>query len=193
MFFSAHFLIGVFGQRRIERVRIPCLEEYQEPGRIAFHLLHRIIHAVFARHALKGFDILAAQFDVAHTLILPDQLFDRLPAHIAHTRLRIVLLLLLVRHILGDDLKPGVYVIREIETQAGYRLTEETIRVVIDENYIVPDELFRLVNFPEEERPKDEIQTGVDVPVTPMMLYGLISMALGAVFMFAEIIHRRDQ
>ena len=93
----------------------------------------------------------------------------------------------------ADDLKPGVYVIREIETQAGYRLTEETIRVVIDENYIVPDELFRLVNFPEEERPKDEIQTGVDVPVTPMMLYGLISMALGAVLMFAEIIHRRDQ
>ena len=93
----------------------------------------------------------------------------------------------------ADDLKPGVYVIREIETQAGYRLTEETIRVVIDENYIVPDELFRLVNFPEEERPKDEIQTGVDVPVTPMMLYGLISMALGVVFMFAEIIHRRDQ
>lgn len=93
----------------------------------------------------------------------------------------------------ADDLKPGVYIIREIETQAGYRLTEETIRVVIDENYIVPDELFRLVNFPEEECPKDEIQTGVDVPVTPMMLYGLISMALGAVLMFAEIIRRRDQ
>ena len=70
----------------------------------------------------------------------------------------------------ADDLKPGVYIIREIVTQAGYRLTEETIRVVIDENYIVPDEMFRLVNFPEEERPKDEIQTGVDVPVTPMML-----------------------
>ena len=93
----------------------------------------------------------------------------------------------------ADDLKPGVYVIREIETQAGYRLTEETIRVVIDENYIAPDELFRLVNFPEEERPRDEIQTGVDVPVTPMMLYGLISMAFGVVLMFAEIIHRRDQ
>ena len=93
----------------------------------------------------------------------------------------------------ADDLKLGVYIIREIETQAGYRLTEETSRVVIDENYIVPDELFRLVNFPEEERPNDEIQTGVDVPVTPMMLYGLISMALGAVFMFAEIIRRRDQ
>ena len=93
----------------------------------------------------------------------------------------------------ADDLKPGVYVIREIETQAGYCLTEETIRVVIDENYIVADELFRLVNFPEEERPRDEIQTGVDVPVTPMMLYGLISMALGVVLMFDEIIRRRDQ
>ena len=93
----------------------------------------------------------------------------------------------------ADDLKTGVYVIREIETQAGYRLTEETIRVVIDENYIVPDELFRLVNFPEKERPEDEIQTGVDVPVTPMMLYGLISMALAAVLLVAEIIHRREQ
>lgn len=93
----------------------------------------------------------------------------------------------------ADDLKPDVYVIREIETKAGYRLTEETIRVVIDENYIVADELFRLVNFPEEERPEDEIQTGVEVPVTPMMLYGLIPMALGAVLMFAEIIRRRDQ
>ena len=93
----------------------------------------------------------------------------------------------------ADDLKPGVYVIRENETQAGYRLTEETIRVVIDENYIVPDELFRLVNFPEEERLRDEIQTGVDVPVTPMMLYGLISMAFGVVLMFAEIIRRREQ
>lgn len=93
----------------------------------------------------------------------------------------------------ADDLKPGVYIIREIETPAGYRLTEKIIRVVIDENYIVADELFRLVNFPEEERPRDEIQTGVDVPVTPMMLYGLLSMALGAVLMFAEIIRRRDQ
>ena len=65
--------------------------------------------------------------------------------------------------------------------------------MVIDENYIVPDEMFRLVNFPEEERPRDEIQTGVDVPVTPMMLYGLISMAFGVVLMFAEIIRRREQ
>ena len=92
----------------------------------------------------------------------------------------------------ADDLKPGVYVIREIETQAGYRLTEETIRVVIDENYIVPDELFRLVNFPEEERPEDEIQTGVDVPVTPMMRFGAASVICGmAIFVLRSIKKRR--
>ena len=92
----------------------------------------------------------------------------------------------------ADDLKPGVYIIREIETQAGYRLTEETIRVVIDENYIVPDELFRLVNFPEEERPRDEIQTGVDVPVTPMMRFGAASVICGmAIFVLRAIKKRR--
>ena len=92
----------------------------------------------------------------------------------------------------ADDLKPGVYIIREIETQAGYRLTEETIRVVIDENYIALDELFRLVNFPEEERPRDEIQTGVDVPVTPMMLFGVASVICGmAIFVLRAIKKRR--
>ena len=91
----------------------------------------------------------------------------------------------------ADDLKPGVYVIREIETQAGYRLTEETIRVVIDENYIVAHELFRLVNFPEEERPKDEIQTGVDVPVTPMMRFGVASVICGMAIFVLRAIKKR--
>lgn len=91
----------------------------------------------------------------------------------------------------ADDLKPGVYVIREIETQAGYRLTEETIRVVIDENYIVADELFRLVNFPEEERPRDEIQTGVDVPVTPMMRFGAASVICGMAIFVLRAIKKR--
>ena len=91
----------------------------------------------------------------------------------------------------ADDLKPGVYVIREIETQAGYRLTEETIRVVIDENYIAPDELFRLVNFPEEERPEDEIQTGVDVPVTPMMRFGAASVICGMAIFVLRAIKKR--
>ncbi len=91
----------------------------------------------------------------------------------------------------ADDLKPGVYIIREIETQAGYRLTEETIRVVIDENYIVADELFRLVNFPEEERPRDEIQTGVDVPVTPMMRFGVASVICGMAIFVLRAIKKR--
>lgn len=91
----------------------------------------------------------------------------------------------------ADDLKPGVYIIREIETPAGYRLTEETIRVVIDENYIVQDELFRLVNFPEEERPKDEIQTGVDVPVTPMMRFGAASVICGMAIFVLRAIKKR--
>ena len=91
----------------------------------------------------------------------------------------------------ADDLKPGVYIIREIETQAGYRLTEETIRVVIDENYIAPDELFRLVNFPGEERPKDEIQTGVDVPVTPMMRFGAASVICGMAIFVLRAIKKR--
>ena len=91
----------------------------------------------------------------------------------------------------ADDLNPGVYVIREIETQAGYRLTEETIRVVIDENYIVADELFRLVNFPEEERPRDEIQTGVDVPVTPMMRFGVASVICGMAIFVLRAIKKR--
>ena len=91
----------------------------------------------------------------------------------------------------ADDLKPGVYIIREIETPAGYRLTEETIRVVIDENYIVPDELFRLVNFPEEERPEDEIQTGVDVPVTPMMRFGAASVICGMAIFVLRAIKKR--
>ena len=91
----------------------------------------------------------------------------------------------------ADDLKPGVYIIREIETQAGYRLTEETIRVVIDENYIVQDELFRLVNFPEEERPRDEIQTGVDVPVTPMMRFGAASVICGMAIFVLRAIKKR--
>ena len=91
----------------------------------------------------------------------------------------------------ADDLKPDVYVIREIETQAGYRLTEETIRVVIDENYIVADELFRLVNFPEEERPEDEIQTGVEVPVTPMMRFGAASVICGMAIFVLRAIKKR--
>lgn len=54
-----------------------------------------------------------------------------------------------------NDLKPGKYIIREIETLEGYMLTDEAIVVVINEKYVVPKEMFRLINY-------SNIQTGVD-------------------------------
>ena len=70
------------------------------------------------------------------------------------------------------DLTPGTYVIREIQTLDGYILTEETIQVVIDEKYIVPEEMYRLVNY-------SNIQTGVDFVFTPVMWIGA-ALVLGA-------------
>jgi hypothetical protein len=72
-----------------------------------------------------------------------------------------------------DDLTPGAYLIREIETLEGYTVTEETIPVVIDEHYIVPDEMFVLKNYPT-------IQTGAGIEMTPMMWAGagLVGVAL---------------
>ena len=65
-----------------------------------------------------------------------------------------------------DDMTPGTYIIREIETLEGYTITEEPIHVVIDEHYIIPDEMFVLVNYPN-------IQTGVDIEMTPLMWVGV--------------------
>ncbi|MBR3108255.1 MAG: hypothetical protein IKH30_13930 [Clostridia bacterium] len=72
-----------------------------------------------------------------------------------------------------DDLAPGAYLIREIETLEGYTVTEETIPVLIDEHYIVPDEMFALKNYPT-------IQTGAGIEMTPMMWAGagLVGLAL---------------
>ena len=64
-----------------------------------------------------------------------------------------------------DNLEPGTYVIRETETLEGFTVSGETIQIVIDENYVVADELPVFVNYPE-------IQTGVDFEVTPVMYAG---------------------
>ena len=77
------------------------------------------------------------------------------------------------------DLTPGAYVIREIETVEGFIRTDKTIKLVIDENYVVPEELFRLVNYPG-------IPTGFEFTMTPLMWVGvalvLAAVALGAVY-----------
>lgn len=78
------------------------------------------------------------------------------------------------------DLTPSVYIIREIETAEGYTLSEETIKVVIDEKYIVPDEMFRFVNYPN-------IQTGAGFEMTPLMWSGII-LALCALLSMVAIL-----
>ena len=75
-----------------------------------------------------------------------------------------------------DDLEPGTYVIRETETLEGFTVSGETIEVVIDENYVVADELPVFVNYPE-------IQTGVDFEITPVMYAGA-GIILLAVILF---------
>jgi uncharacterized surface anchored protein len=71
------------------------------------------------------------------------------------------------------DLQPGVYVIREIETLEGFIRTDEKIRIVIDEQYTVPEEMYHLVNYPG-------IQTGVEFAMTPVMWAG-VGMILASV------------
>lgn len=63
------------------------------------------------------------------------------------------------------DLKPGTYIIREIETAKGFQRTDEVIKVEISEKYIVPEEMYHLINYPN-------VQTGVEFQMTPLMWVG---------------------
>lgn len=75
-----------------------------------------------------------------------------------------------------DNLEPGTYVIRETETLEGFTVSGETIEIVIDENYVVANELPVFVNYPE-------IQTGVDFEITPVMYAGGAVMLIGLIAM----------
>jgi len=72
------------------------------------------------------------------------------------------------------NLTPGTYVIREIETVEGFIRSDETIQVVIDESYIVPEgkDMVRLINYPG-------IQTGFEITMTPLMWAG-VALVLAA-------------
>ena len=83
-----------------------------------------------------------------------------------------------------DNLEPGTYVIRETETLEGFTVSGETIEIVIDENYVVTDELPVFVNYPE-------IQTGVDFEITPVMYAGYAVMLIGLIAMIATGIRSR--
>lgn len=88
-----------------------------------------------------------------------------------------------------DNLEPGTYVIRETETLEGFTVSGETIEIVIDENYVVANELPVFVNYPE-------IQTGVDFEITPVMYAGSAVMLIGLIAMIWAGIrsqkHRRN-
>ena len=70
----------------------------------------------------------------------------------------------------ADNLVPGSYLIRETRPLDGYARTDEEITFTIDESYVPPQKLARITNTPV-------IQTGVDFPITPMMVVGLLMMA----------------
>ena len=85
-----------------------------------------------------------------------------------------------------DDLEPGTYIIRETETLEGYTVSGETIEIVIDDNYVVADELPVFVNYPE-------IQTGVDFEITPVMYVGGAVMLIGIIALIASVIQNRKR
>ena len=85
-----------------------------------------------------------------------------------------------------DDLTPGTYIIREIETLEGYTVSGESMEVVIDEHYIIPDEMFVLVNYPD-------IQTGVDFEITPWMYVGGAAMLTGLILLTAILVRKEKK
>ena len=70
----------------------------------------------------------------------------------------------------ANNLVPGSYLIRETRPLDGYARTDEEITFTIDESYIPPQKLARITNTPV-------IQTGVDFPIAPSMVVGLLMMA----------------
>jgi len=81
------------------------------------------------------------------------------------------------------DLLPGSYVVRETEALEGFVRTKETLTFTLDENYIVPETLPKLVNEPV-------IQTGVDFEMTPGLW---ISVGLIFAGVAMEIMARRHK
>ena len=69
------------------------------------------------------------------------------------------------------DLKPGTYIIREIETLEGYSVSGEVIKLKLDEYYTVPEKLKQFINY-------TTIQTGVHLAVTGIMWVGLGLMVI---------------
>ena len=86
----------------------------------------------------------------------------------------------------ADNLVPGSYLIREARPLDGYARTDEAITFTIDESYIPPQKLARITNTPV-------IQTGVDFPITPMMVVGLLMMAASVLLGLMRLLRKKHR
>ena len=86
--------------------------------------------------------------------------------------------------VLLENLDDGRYVIRETEALQGYVKTEDTLTFTINESYVVPEEMPCLVNEKGDE--KHDIQTGVDIELTPMMTEGAALLLLAGIILIGR-------
>lgn len=82
-----------------------------------------------------------------------------------------------------NGLKPGTYIIREIETLEGFTLSGDVIKVKLDKYYVVPEQMKQWINY-------TTIQTGVHMAVTGIMWAGLALMVISVTMGF---IHKRKK
>ena len=83
-------------------------------------------------------------------------------------------------------LLPGSYVVRETEALEGFVRTKETLTFTLDENYIAPETLTKLVNEPV-------IQTGVDFEMTPGLWISVGLIFAGLVLEVVTRWHKRKK
>ena len=67
-----------------------------------------------------------------------------------------------------------------------YARTDEEITFTIDESYIPPQKLARITNTPV-------IQTGVDFPITPTMVFGLLMMAASVLLGLMRLLRKKHR
>ncbi len=73
-----------------------------------------------------------------------------------------------------EGLESGTYYIKETETLEGFSVSGEVIKIVLDENYVIPETMPKMVNY-------TIIQTGVQMAVTGLMILGAAFMLISGV------------
>ena len=76
--------------------------------------------------------------------------------------------------------RPAATSSEKLKTLEGFNKSDETIELVIDENYVAPAKLYRFVNY-------SGIQTGFEMAMTPVMWGGLALVMVGAVLAITSI------